>query len=276
MSVSTFFNTTHVIRNIKVASISRNPNQPRRVFNLAETTALAQSIQQYGVLNPITVRIVDKGFELVAGERRLRAVRMLGLKEIPCIIVRADDGKSSLLALVENMQRSDLDFYEEAIAIKNLMETYKFTQEQIARKVGKTQSAISNKLRLLNLSLDNIKLIRNSNLSERHARCILRLNSEQSRLEATKHIVLNRLNVNQAELYIQQIIDAPKVKPTPKPMIALIKDVRFFINTVDKSLGLMNKSGFDTKIEKKQQENGDMEIFIHISNKPEVVREIEE
>lgn len=138
-----------VLRRIRISEIVRNPNQPRRYFDPEAIATLAESIRQYGVLNPLTVRRTGNGgYELVAGERRLRAARVAGLTDVPCLLINADGEDSSVIALVENLQRRDLDFFEEANGFKRLIEQFGLTQEEAARKVGKTQSAVANKLRV--------------------------------------------------------------------------------------------------------------------------------
>ena len=174
------------LRRVRVSDIVRNPNQPRKYFDPEAIAQLAESIRQYGVLNPLTVRRAPGGgYELVAGERRLRAARVAGLNDVPCLVIAADNEDSSAIALVENLQRRDLDFFEEAEGFKRLIDQYGLTQEEAARKVGKTQSAVANKLRLLRLSQQNMELIRSANLTERHARCLLRLDDETDRINAT-------------------------------------------------------------------------------------------
>lgn len=178
------------LRRIRVSEIARNPNQPRKYFDPEAIAQLAESIRQYGVLNPLTVRRAPGGgYELVAGERRLRAARVAGLNDVPCLLIAADNEDSSAIALVENLQRRDLDFFEEAYGFKRLIDQYGLTQEEAARKVGKTQSAVANKLRLLRLSPQNMELIRSANLTERHARCLLRLRDDEERMNATHYII---------------------------------------------------------------------------------------
>ena len=160
---------------LPLGAIRPNPAQPRSVFDAAGLQELAASIRQYGVLQPLSVRKKGSGFELVAGERRLRAAGLAGLREVPCLLVTADDQDAGLLALVENLQRRDLDYIEQAQGLARLMQQYHLTQEQAARRVGKSQSAIANKLRLLKLSEPVLALLRASGLSERHARALLRI-----------------------------------------------------------------------------------------------------
>ena len=155
---------------LPVDVILPNPHQPRRTFVQAELEELALSIQELGLLQPLTVRRRDGRWELVAGERRLRAARLAGLDTVPCLSVQTDSQSSSLLALVENLQRRDLDFWEEALALRRLIDTFHLSQEEAARRIGKSQSAVANKLRLLRLSEDVLTLLRDGGATERHAR----------------------------------------------------------------------------------------------------------
>ena len=248
------------LRRIRVSDIARNPNQPRKYFDPEAIAQLAESIRQYGVLNPLTVRRSPSGgYELVAGERRLRAARVAGLNEVPCLVIAADNEDSSAIALVENLQRRDLDFFEEAYGFKRLIDQYGLTQEEAARKVGKTQSAVANKLRLLRLSQQNMELIRSANLTERHARCLLRLDSEDERINATNYIIEHDLNVSRSEQYIEELL---KERETELPVqqerkvVRLIKDVRFFLNTLNRAVGVMVDSGIGATVQQQDSEDG--------------------
>ena len=251
-----------VLRRIRISEIVRNPNQPRRYFDPEAIATLAESIRQYGVLNPLTVRRTGNGgYELVAGERRLRAARVAGLTDVPCLLINADGEDSSVIALVENLQRRDLDFFEEANGFKRLIEQFGLTQEEAARKVGKTQSAVANKLRLLRLSQQNMELIRCNNLTERHARALLRLNDEADRINVTNYIIEHELNVSLTEEYIDEFLKA-KENPQPvveaesgKRVVRLFKDVRFFLNTLNRAVGVMVDAGIGATV--KQQESDD-------------------
>ena len=251
-----------VLRRIRISEIVRNPNQPRRYFDPEAIATLAESIRQYGVLNPLTVRRTGNGgYELVAGERRLRAARVAGLTDVPCLLINADGEDSSVIALVENLQRRDLDFFEEANGFKRLIEQFVLTQEEAARKVGKTQSAVANKLRLLRLSQQNMELIRCNNLTERHARALLRLNDEADRINVTNYIIEHELNVSRTEEYIDEFLKA-KENPQPvveaesgKRVVRLFKDVRFFLNTLNRAVGVMVDAGIGATV--KQQESDD-------------------
>ena len=251
-----------VLRRIRISEIVRNPNQPRRYFDPEAIATLAESIRQYGVLNPLTVRRTGNGgYELVAGERRLRAARVAGLTDVPCLLINADGEDSSVIALVEHLQRRDLDFFEEANGFKRLIEQFGLTQEEAARKVGKTQSAVANKLRLLRLSQQNMELIRCNNLTERHARALLRLNDEADRINVTNYIIEHELNVSRTEEYIDEFLKA-KENPQPvveaesgKRVVRLFKDVRFFLNTLNRAVGVMVDAGIGATV--KQQESDD-------------------
>lgn len=230
--------------------IRPNPAQPRREFDPASLGALAESIRQHGILQPLTVRRTMQGYELVAGERRLRAARMAGLREVPCLLLRVEAEESSLLALIENLQRSDLHYLEEASAIARLISVYGLSQEQAAQKLGCSQSAVANKLRLLRLSDECAALLRQSGLTERHARALLRLTDEQARLHALHHIAENSLNVAQTESYIDALLTQAQRTPPPKRAPYLVKDVRLFLNSIDRGLGVMQRSGVNAQTER--------------------------
>ena len=205
------------------------------------------------------MRRTGDGYELIAGERRLRAAKQAGLLEVPCIVMAASEQDSSALALVENLQRRDLDFFEEAWGFKKLIDTFGLTQEEAARKVGKTQSAVANKLRLLRLSQKNIQMIRDGGLTERHARALLRIPEENDRLQATAYIIEHQFNVSRTEQYIDKLLEQPAEEK--RTVLRLIKDVRFFLNTVDKAVGVMKESGLDPKVEREDKEDG---VLLHI------------
>lgn len=174
---------------LSVDAIRANPDQPRKYFEPEALRELAESIGRYGILQPLTVRRGEDGYELIAGERRLRAAKLAGLREVPCLAVRSDEEKSALLSLIENLQRQDLHYMEEAAAIAKLIAVYGLSQEQAAERLGKSQSAVANKLRLLRLSPACVTLLREGGLSERHARALLRLSDENERLAALRVIV---------------------------------------------------------------------------------------
>jgi ParB family chromosome partitioning protein len=190
---------------IRVDDLRPNPMQPRRYFDPEGLNDLADSIRQYGILQPLNVRRQGKTFELIAGERRLRAARMAGLKEVPCLILDADMRESSVIALVENIQRRDLDYIDEAEAIARLIRTYGITQEEASKRLGKSPSAISNKLRLLKLSPEILYVLRESALSERHARALLRVESNDDRIKCLSRITAENLTVAQTDALIDKV-----------------------------------------------------------------------
>ncbi|WP_295635158.1 ParB/RepB/Spo0J family partition protein [uncultured Intestinimonas sp.] len=227
-----------------VDTLRPNPNQPRTQFDPGGLEELAQSIREHGILQPLSVRRREEGWELVSGERRLRAARLAGLWEVPCIAVDVDDRASSLLALVENIQRRDLDYLEEAQALDKLIRTYHLSQEEAARRVGRSQSAVANKLRLLRLSPQVQDLLRRYGLTERHARALLRLEGDAAQRAALEHIASAGLTVAQTEQYIERLLT---VQPKKRKPTYLIKDVRLFLNSLSRGLSVMQGAGIDAQ-----------------------------
>lgn len=240
---------------LPVDAISPNPNQPRRVFGTQELEELAGSIQALGLLQPLTVRRRADGWELVAGERRLRAAKLAGLEEVPCISLQIDDQRSSLLALVENLQRKDLDFWEEALALDRLISVYHLSQEEAARRIGKSQSAVANKLRLLRLEEPVADALHHYGLTERHARALLRLEDPEQRLAAVEHIGKNQLNVADAEAYIDRLVTQNQTTPIRRRSTYILKDVRLFLNSVDRGVRLMQTAGVGAKVSRRDTED---------------------
>lgn len=237
---------------VKIESIRPNPYQPRKKFDKAALEELCESIKQYGVLQPINVRkISNNSYELVAGERRLRAATMAGLKEIPTIIVNVDDNDSAVIALIENLQREDLSYMEEAEGYNNLISEHNFTQEELAQKIGKSQSTIANKIRLLKLSPLVKKILADNNLTERHARALLKLHDEQLQLKVLKHVSEKGLNVKRTEELVERAIEKYTRQATNKEgerkFTKAIKDIRIFVNTIRQAIDLMKKSGVNAK-----------------------------
>ena len=240
---------------LPVDAISPNPNQPRRVFGTQELEELAGSIQALGLLQPLTVRRRADGWELVAGERRLRAAKLAGLEEVPCISLQIDDQRSSLLALVENLQRKDLDFWEEALALDRLISVYHLSQEEAARRIGKSQSAVANKLRLLRLEEPVAEALHRYGLTERHARALLRLEDPEQRLAAVEHIGKNQLNVADAEAYIDRLVAQNQTTQPRRRSTYILKDVRLFLNSVDRGVRLMQTAGVGAKVSRRDTED---------------------
>ncbi len=221
-----------------------NPNQPRTRFDFDELEGLAQSIRQNGILQPIAVRINSRGeYELISGERRLRASRLVGLTQIPCIIMEADDEKSTLFALLENVQRSDLGFFEEAQAIEKLIIDYGMSRDEVCKKLGKASPTVSNKLRLLRLPEEIRLKIVQENLTERHARALLKLTCISQMERAMSIIGEKRLNVAETERLVSQILANDSRRR--QPPVKLFKDVRIFVNTLNHAVDTMRRAGIE-------------------------------
>ena len=235
----------------------RNKAQPRKVFNEDELSALSRSIAENGILQPLTVRKASQSeFELIAGERRLRAAILAGMKRVPCIIVKCTDKESAVYALLENLQRADLGIFEEARGISRLIRRYGLTQEQAADKLGKTQSTIANKLRLLKLSGEEQEWIENAGLTERHARALLRIDDEDIRREVLSKIISDNLNVSQTEALVGIYKhNNPKTEKNRGRSKAVIKDIRIFLNSINRAIDTMRLSGIDAQSVKTDSEN---------------------
>ena len=224
------------------------------------------SIQALGLLQPLTVRRRADGWELVAGERRLRAAKLAGLEEVPCISLQIDDQRSSLLALVENLQRKDLDFWEEALALDRLISVYHLSQEEAARRIGKSQSAVANKLRLLKLPEDTLRALRDGGCTERHARALLRLEDPSLRQKALEQILSRQLTVAQTDALVDQLLSPPPRTRTKRTFV--VKDVRLFLNTLTRSMALMRSAGVDARCDR-QDKDGEILLTIRI---PQAIR----
>ena len=241
-----------LVLRLETDKIVPNPAQPRKYFAEEAIASLADSIRRHGVLQPLTVRSVEGGgrFELVAGERRLRAARLAGLSRVPCLLVDTDDKTSAELAMIENLQREDLNMFEEAEAIGKLGALYGLTQEQIAERLSCSQSAVANKLRLLKLSPEHRAMILSAGLSERHARALLRLRDEDARDDALRQIIGRRLNVASSEELIEKMLAAAgAAKPAPVRKL-ILRDVRIFYNTIDRAVELVRRAGVPIEAER--------------------------
>lgn len=233
-----------------------NPNQPRQVFDQGELVNLAISIRMNGILQPITVRQTEKGYELVSGERRLRASRIAGMASVPCIVIDVNTLKSAVFSLIENLQRQNLGYFEEAVAIEKLMKDFGLSQDEAARRLGKAPSTVSNKLRLLTLPDEVRTVLNENNLSERHARALLKLKEEEI-MPILKKIVDRKLNITQTEALIDDFIeerDAPK-RNTKR----MFSDVKIFLNTINHAVDTMQKAGIKADI--KRKDNGDSYVY---------------
>ena len=235
------FESTKVLF-LPIAAISPNPDQPRTCFSREGLEELAASIQELGVLQPLSVRrSKNGGYELISGERRLRASRMAGLTEVPCILVSVDSQGSSLLALVENLQLRDLNFVEEATALAKLIETYHLSQEEAARRIGKSPP-------------DVLTLLRERGCTERHARALLRLEEPELQRMAARHVAEQGLTVARTEEYVETLLH-PADKPARKKPTFVIKDVRLFLNTVTRGLSMMKSAGVQANCKRQETED---------------------
>ncbi|MFA9379485.1 MAG: ParB/RepB/Spo0J family partition protein [Acetanaerobacterium sp.] len=246
MAVFSREKTINRVIEVPVENILPNPAQPRKGMRQEELQSLAVSIKENGVLQPLTVRrIRESVFELIAGERRLRAAMLAGFAVVPCVVVDATAQQSAIFSVLENLQRKDLTFFEEALAYHSLIHDWDITQEQAARRLGKAQSTIANKLRLLRLSEQEQKAILAGGLTERHARALLKLEDEAARAKVLEVVIARKLNVDKTEEYINKLSShTPKQR---QDKVIVVKDVRLFINTVNRAVNIMQKAGVDAQ-----------------------------
>ena len=235
--LKTYLETGRVIF-LPVRSIRPNPVQPRQVFDPEGLQELSDSILQHGILQPLSVRRKGNFYELVAGERRLRAAKLAGLEEVPCLLVNMDEGQSAVAALVENLQRRDLDYIEEARGLSRLMQMGNLSQEQAAARGGKSQSAVANKLRLLRHSPQVLEALREGNLTERHARALLKLPTEEQKLQTIGEILRRNLTVAQTERYVQELMSRETARSQERK-----PNVRAFLAGLTESLAQIQRSG---------------------------------
>ena len=240
---------------LPTARIRPTPMQPRKHFDTGGLQELAGSIRQYGVLQPLTVRKAGGAYELVAGERRLRAARLAGLTEVPCLLADVDEEASGMLALVENLQRNDLDFLEESRGIAQLIRLFGLSQEECARRLGKSQSAVANKLRLLRLPEDVLNAMRNAGLTERHGRALLRLETPDEQRAALAYILSRDLNVAATDAYIDRLLEAKAAPESERQKTFILKDVRVFLNTIAHSLDLMKQGGIAAGMQRQETDD---------------------
>lgn len=245
--LKTYMETGRVVF-LPAQSIHPNPAQPRKVFAPGALDELAESIRLHGILQPLAVRRQEGSYELISGERRLRAAQLAGVTDIPCILMRMDDLESGMAALVENLQRQDLDFIEEAQGIRYLMEQFGMRQEQVARLLGKSQSAVANKLRLLRHSPAVLEALRTAGLTERHARALLRLSDEERTLAALREIVRQNMSVVQTERYIDRLLNAPNSRSSRA-------NIGAFLNNLTQNLQKIQLSGIPAVSERRETDS---------------------
>ena len=259
---------------VDIDKIRPNPYQPRKAFDLSSIYELAESIKHFGVIQPLSVRKAKKGaFELIAGERRLRACAYLKMQKVPVIVVDMNDNDSAVVALIENLQRKDLTFFEEAEAYFHLITEHGLTQEELSKKVGKNQSTVANKLRLLKLPKDVKEIIKDHKLTERHARAFLRLSDPERRLHAISLAVRGKMNVAATEELVEAMLredeirlalqEIPEDKPHGKRRFVL-KDIRLFYNSIEHAMDIVRLAGI--KIQSRRIETDEcteLRILIH-------------
>lgn len=243
----TYMETGRVVF-LPARAIKPNPAQPRQIFKEEALAELAESIRQHGILQPLSVRRSGVSYELIAGERRLRAGILAGLTEIPCIVMNMDSRESSMAAMIENLQRQDLDFVEEAMGIARLMDLGSMSQEQAAKLLGKSQSAVANKLRILRHSPQVLEALRQADLTERHARALLKLSDEGEKLRAIAVIAQAGMSVARAEKYIEEL-HTGQMEKTRKV------NVRSFLNHLSQALQRIQSSGISAVSERRETED---------------------
>ncbi len=248
---------------LKTDEIAPNPYQPRQIFEENALRELSESIRRYGVLSPLSVRKRQGKYELVAGERRLRAAALAGLDEVPCVVLDIDGAESGSIALVENLQREDLDFIEQAQGIARLISLFGMSQQECARRLGISQSALANKLRLLKLPPDVLDALRGAGLTERHGRALLRLPDDDARRSALAHIAARGLTAAGADAYIDGLLSRDEEKAAGSRSRLVLKDVRIFMNTLRRSADVMRRGGVDVAIDQEQTDT-EMRITVRI------------
>lgn len=260
------------VRSVLIESIQANRFQPRKTFHDESLEELAASIREFGVLQPLLVRPLEEGFELVAGERRLRASKLAGLAEVPVISREIGDKEVAEMAMIENLQREDLHFLEEAEGFQQLIVQFGFTQEELAKRVGKSQSTLANKLRLLKLEPQVRQRLQEERLSERHARALLKLESPEEQEEVLAAVCAEQLNVRQTEELIACRQQSPEQgnekskKKERKRLTGVIRDVRIFLNTIQQVADTMKQNGLAVQMQQRQEED-DIIVELRIPKK---------
>lgn len=243
------------VEKIKVSKIIPNTFQPRQIFSSQKITELAETIKEHGLLQPIIVRkYKDDKYEIIAGERRFRAVKYLGWEEIPAIVKEMSDQETASMAVIENLQREELTSIEEAEAYQRLIDLNRMTQAQLAEQLGKSQSFIANKIRLLKLSRPVQQAILNRQITERHGRALVRIEDEQLQAKMLKKVIDNHLSVKETEKQVARLV-VPRMKPKNKPQIkGIAKDARLAINTINESIKMVKQTGMEINVEEETTE----------------------
>ncbi|HIW74607.1 MAG TPA: ParB/RepB/Spo0J family partition protein [Firmicutes bacterium] len=250
------YKTTGRVLMIPTGDLQPNPDQPRKDFSYEKLLELAQSIGENGMIHPVSIRFEGEKPILVAGERRLRAAKIAGIREIPCLEVEADESRSALLALIENLQREDMNCFEEAEGIRRLITVYGLTQEEAANRLGCSQPTVANHLRLLRLEPSERRAILDAGLTERHARALLRLTEPEQRQAALGRIIEGKLNAAQSDRLVEEMLRGTGgQKKKPKRPLPLVRDIRLFLNTVNNAVDTMRRSGIEASAEKTETDD---------------------
>ena len=244
------------LKEIPISKIRPNPYQPRQEMETESLLELKESIRQYGLMQPVVLRRINETeYELIAGERRLRACKELGMENICASVVKASGTDSAVMALIENIQRENLGYIEEAEAFLSLIAIHGLTQDELALRLGKSQSSIANKIRILKLSPEIRGLLLKHSLSERHARAILRLPDEKDKRRALTIIINKGLNVAKTEELIENMLQGEKKQKEVQANIRIFKDIRIFSNTIKQAIDIMKKSGIEASSSKKENDD---------------------
>ncbi len=257
------------IMELSIAEIQPNPFQPRLYFDPAQLEELSNSIREYGVLQPVIVRLVDGKYQLVSGERRFRASMLAGKESIPALIRQLSDREVAEMALIENLQREDLNYFEEAEGYARLIQEFQITQEEVAKKMGKSQPTIANKLRLLQISQRVRKEISVDVITERHVRSLLKLKNEEQQLDVLNRIYKNNLNVRQTDDLIENVLIAEEEnirEQKKKKMMKAIKDMKIFVNTIKGTVKTIQDAGMPAEISESENDEY-LEVVIRLPKK---------
>ena len=242
------------VESVAIDKIISNPYQPRTDFDEKSLKDLAESIDNFGIIQPLTIRSQGEEYELIAGERRLKAAKLAGLNKVPAIIKDFDNQETAEIALVENLQRKDLDFLEEAHAYEQLLSEFDLTQGELAKKIGKSQSTIANKLRILKLDINIQKKLKNPQVSERHARILLKINDNEKQKEIIKKIINEKLTVRDTEKIVNGFLNKEKKEKRNRVKTAF-KNLRPFTNSLNKTINEMKEAGLEVEVSKNKNED---------------------